>query len=213
MKTKLIFLVCFLATSSLHANDGKYVQTMLKNIEAIYAAQEPERIQELVNTFERIASVEKEKWEPLYYIAYGNIMMANMEKDGQQKDALLDRALENIRKAKEIMPNESELFALEGFVSMLRVTVDPQARGPVHAPVATQLFNKAVVLDPQNPRALALMAQMQFGTARFFNSPVTEACATNARAIEAFSRPQGTNPLAPAWGTRMTESLAAQCKE
>lgn len=209
----MFFLICMLPVCIASANDGKYIQTMTKNIQAIYEAQEPSRMQEVVNTFERIASAEKDKWEPLYYIAYGNIMLANMDEDGQRKDAFLDTALEHIKKAKEIVADESELVALEGFVSMLRITVDPQARGPVHAPIAMQLFNKAAALNPKNPRALALLAQMQFGTAQFFNSPTTEACGTNARALEAFSRAQTDNPLTPAWGRQMAEGLAAQCKD
>lgn len=213
MKSRLFFLICLLPTCLATANDGKYVAAMTKNIRAIYEAREASRIQELVNAFERIAAVEKDKWEPLYYIAYGNIMMANMEQDGPRRDSFLDAASDPIRKAKEIVPNESELFALEGFVSMLRIAVDPQSRGPVHAPVAMQLLNKAVALNPKNPRALAMLAQMQFGTAQFFNSSITEACGTNVKALEAFSETKTDNPLAPAWGTQMAESLATQCKD
>lgn len=214
MKTKTsALLFCALVTFAASANDGKYIQTMTKNIQAIYEARETPRIQEIVNTFQRIASVEKDKWEPLYYIAYGNIMMANQEQDGLRKDAYLDAALESIGKAKELVFDESEVFALEGFVSMLRITVDPQSRGPVHAPAAMQHFGRAIALDPQNPRALALMAQMQFGSARFFNAATTEACETNARAIESFGKAKPKSPLAPAWGKRMADSLAEQCKK
>src|SRR5690606_38840866 len=155
----------------------------------------------------------KEKWEPLYYIAYGNLMMANLEKDGAKKDAFLDVAVDYVSKAKALRPKESELLALEGFISMMRVTVDPQARGPVHAPAALQAFGKALELNPSNPRALALMAQMEFGTAQSFNSSTDAACATNEKAVQAFKDAKPESELAPVWGIKMTEALAGQCKQ
>lgn len=215
MKTKA-FLISILFTFGscvLSANDGKYVEVMKKNIKLIYEARETPKIQEVVNSFIRIAGVEKEKWEPLYYIAYGNIMMANVETDGAKKDAFLDVALEYVSKAKELRPNESELFTLEGFIFMMRVTVDPQSRGAVHAPVAMKAYGKALELNPSNPRALALMAQMEFGTARFFNSPIDSACATNAKAVRAFKDARPENELSPVWGSKIPEALVGQCKQ
>lgn len=201
------------ASFILPANDGKYIEVMKKNIKLIYEARETAQIQEAVNGFIRIAGVEKEKWEPLYYIAYGNIMMANMEKDGAKKDAYLDVALEHVLKAKALRPNESELFALEGFIFMLRVTVDPQSRGPVHAPTAMKAFGKALELNPSNPRALALMAQMEFGTARFFNSSTDAACSTAEKAVQTFKDAKPENELSPVWGSKMAEALAGQCEQ
>ena len=47
-----------------------------------------------------------------------------------------------------------------------------------------QSLGGALSLNPENPRALALIAQTQYGTAQFLGSPTTEACATNASALE-----------------------------
>jgi hypothetical protein len=165
-----------------------------------------------INGFERIAAAEKTKWEPLYYIAFGNIMMANRETDNATKDQFLDRALEVIKQAKAIRENESELIALEGFALMMKVSVDPQSRGMVYAPQAMQAFNTALAHNPENPRAMALLAQMQYGTAQFFNSPVTEACQLNAKAGEKIKTYKSDNLLAPVWGAGMIESLKEKCK-
>ncbi len=75
-----------------------------------------------------------------------------------------------------------------------------------------QSLGKANGLNPENPRALALIAQMQFGTARFFKSPTTEACGTTAKALEKFATYKSPNALAPVWGKSMTEELMGQCK-
>jgi tetratricopeptide (TPR) repeat protein len=194
------------------ANDEKFIEAMQKNIKSVYEAKEITTLLQTVNSFERIAATEKNKWEPFYYIGFGYLMMANIETDGNKKDAYLDKALDAIEKGKVIIPSESELIALEGFAYMLKVTVDPQSRGMVFAPKAVQTYEKALALNPENPRALALLAQMQYGTAQFFGSPPTDACASNAKALEKFQTYKSENPLAPVWGLRMAESLKQGCK-
>lgn len=194
------------------ANDDKYIEAMSKNIETVYRSQTVDELQKAVNVFDRIASADKEKWEPLYYSAFGNIMIANLESDGSKKDGYLDLALTSIVKAKTIKPNDSEIIALEGFIHMMRVTVNPAARGQEYSSKAYESYQKALAINPNNPRALALMAQMEYGTAQFFKSPITSACATNAKAIEKFEVDKPESPLAPMWGKGMTEDLKTKCK-
>jgi len=207
-----VLITLIMISFNAFSNDGKFIEAMQKNIAAIYQANTIPGFQEAVNSFERISNVEKDKWEPLYYIAFGNIMMANFEKNGTQKDIYLDKAMDAIKKAKAISPNESEIAALEGFNYMIRISVDPQSRGMVYAPQATEAFQRALSIDPNNPRALALLAQMQLGTARFFNSDSTEACETNNKALQSFASYKSQNVLAPAWGQRMAEGMKTQCK-
>jgi tetratricopeptide (TPR) repeat protein len=207
----VIALIIGGSVNPLFAND-KYVSAMLKNIEVVYTAGSIEELQTAVNTFERIGAAEKTKWEPQYYAAFGYIMMANREKDGVKKDAYLDQASKAIEKAKAIVPEESEIVALEGFVHMIRVTVDPASRGPRFAGAAMQAYEKAISLNPENPRALALLAQMQYGTAQFFGSSTTEACGNAKKALEKFGTFKSENQLAPTWGKSMAEGMQGQCK-
>jgi tetratricopeptide (TPR) repeat protein len=208
----LLVVFFFAHANSVFATDGKYEQAMKKNIDAVYKAQTLEELQASVNSFQRIAEAEKSKWEPNYYAAFGNIMMATREKDGAKKDTYLDLAMESIKKAKELAPDESEIVALEGFVHMIRVTVDPATRGQQFAGLAMQTFGKAISLNPENPRALSLLAQMQYGTAQFFGSSTAEACATLDKSLEKFASAKSENPLAPMWGKQSAEALKTQCK-
>ena len=194
------------------ANDNKYAETMQKNINIVYTAQTIEELQAVTNTFERIAAAEKTKWEPYYYASFGYVMMATREKDGSKKDAYLDLAFTAVNKAKEIVPNESEVIALEGFNYMIRLTVDPGSRGPQYSGLAMASFSKASALNPENPRALVFMAQMQYGTAQFFGSSTDEACTTLAKSLEKFSTFNSDNPLAPVWGKGVAEDMKQQCK-
>ena len=207
MKTTILLLLLFVA-----ANDPRYDEIMAKNITLVYKAQSIEELQQATNVFDRIGDAEKNKWEPFYYSSFGYIMMANREKDPVKKDALLDQAKIAIDKATAIKPNESEIVALEGFISMIRITVDPATRGPKYSGLAMQSFGKAIGLNPENPRAHTLMAQMEFGTAQFFNVPPTDACTTAQKALEKFASYKSDNLLAPVWGKGMTEEMVKNCK-
>lgn len=208
----ILAVIVLLASKLVLANDDKYIDAMQKNIETVYHAQDINELQNVVNTFERIGEAEKTKWEPFYYASFGYVMMANNEKEPAKKDTYLDLALKGIEKAKELNPGESEIVALEGFVHMIRVTVDPASRGQQFSSLAFQTFGKAVAMNPENPRALSLLAQMQYGTAQFFGSPTTEACGTLTKALEKFDTFKSDNVLAPQWGKRMAEGLKAKCQ-
>ena len=95
---------------------------------------------------------------------------------------------------------------------MIRLTVDPATRGPKYSGMAMQSFGKALGLNPENPRALVFMAQMQYGTAEFFKSPTTEACATLTKSLEKFASFKTDNPVAPQWGEGLAEEWKEKCK-
>lgn len=210
MKTTMLILFSFCSTL-LFAND-KYEQVMQTNIQSIYKAQTAEEMQQSINTFERIGAAEKSKWEPFYYASFGYIMMATREEDGAKRDVLLDKATQVLEKASAIHKNDSEIIALEGFIYMMRVTVDPATRGQQYSGLAMQTFGKALGLNPNNPRAMALMAQMEFGTAQFFKSPTTSACEKATNAIAMFDATSSVGPLAPRWGKETAMQVAKQCQ-
>jgi tetratricopeptide (TPR) repeat protein len=210
MKTTNLILLLAIALSSAAFGKDKYKSQMTKNIEVVYKAQTAEELQQAVNAFERIGNAEKDKWEPFYYASFGNIMLANKEKDGTKKDGYLDLAKTALDKAVAINSKESEIVALEGFIHMIRVTVDPATRGQQYSMLSMQSFGKALALNPNNPRAMTLMAQMQFGTAQFFKQAPTEACETATKALGLYAEPKDS--LSPSWGKGMTEGLLKQCK-
>ncbi len=196
---------------SASANDN-FLEAMQKSIKELYQASNTEQYQKAVNQLERIAAAEKSRWEPYYYASFGYIMLANMESVPSKKDVYLDHAMIAIENARKLSEEESEIAALEGFVYMIRVTVDPGTRGPEFAPRAMETFAKATGLNPENPRAIALSAQMQYGTAQFFGSSTQEACDKIKMALQKFETYQASNPLAPQWGQAMAQSLAEKCK-
>jgi len=208
MKTIILSLALFVFTNAVA---DKYTEQMATNIQAVYKAATIDELQKAVNLFERIGGAEKTRWEPYYYASFGYIMMAVKETDGSKKDSYLDQAKSVLDKATAIKADESEIVALEGFIHTIRASVDPATRGQQSTMLAMQAYGKAINLNPQNPRALALMAQLQFGTAQFFKQAPTEACQTAKKALTLFDAVPKEPTLAPAWGRGVTEELVKGC--
>lgn len=212
MKTILLSFILLTVALVVQAGTPEYEKIMLETIESVYNAESIAQYQEAINMFERIASKETAQWEPHYYAGFGYVMMAIKSERAAEKDNFLDLAMDKVKKGVDLAPQESELAALEGFVHMIRVTVDPAVRGPQYAPLSMQSFGKALAFNPDNPRALYLMGQMEFGTAKFFSSDTSEACAKLRSAVEKFENEQPENPLAPAWGKKGASAAAGRCE-
>ena len=216
MKTLNIVTTCiclFLLnqTNAAFANDP-YLEAMQKCIAEIYNGSDIVHLQRTVNSLERIAAAEPGKWEPKYYAAFGYLMMATREADRMKKEAYLDHAQTAIEQAGAVMRDDSEIVALTGFVYMLRIKVDPASRAPELAPVATQILERAIQLNPENPRALILAAQMKFGSAQFLASSTDDGCSLGRKSLSKLALQKTDNLLAPQWGKGMCESLLQQCK-
>ncbi len=205
----LIITLCAFSFTNL-AND-KYEKAMLKFIPQVYQANSMDDHQAVINSLSRVANAEKDKWEPFYYIAYSYAIMAFKAEESVQKDKYLDLAQEQLDKGVKIAPEESELSALQGFIYTGRLVIDPMTRGPQFSGMASQVLQKAVKQNNQNPRALLLLGQMMYGTAQFMGGGTEDACAMIEKSLTQFDNYSSDNKLAPTWGKDQAEGALKQC--
>ena len=67
-------------------------------------------------------------------------------------------------------------------------------------------------MNPENPRALMLLGQMQFGTAQFFGTSVEEPCALIRKSISLYEKQEQTeNNLMPTWGLFIAKAYQNSC--
>ena len=196
-------LTCF-------AND-KYEKAMLKNIRSLYAAETLEDHQKVINGLTRIGNVEKDKWEPHYYIAYAYVMMSFAEADLGKKDQYLDLAQKAQDKGLDIAPEESELVTMQGFIHTARLNVDPMTRGAEYAGMTIQTLRGALAMNEGHPRALLLLGQMLYGTAEFMGESTDRACELIGKSLEKLKTETLSNPLAPSWGKSQAENALKRC--
>ena len=213
MKKNLILLLGVLCASLVFAN-GQFEKAMGENIPAMFAAQNPADLQAVINKLDRTGEAEGDRWEPYYYAAFGYLRLSVMYEKGEDKDKYLDLAMEEVKKGEAIKPNDSEIEAMRGYIQMMKLTVDPATRGMTYSGLAFTSFQKAIKLNPDNPRAQFLMGRMQYGTAQFMGGGTDEACGSLFKAMVLFEKEEKPdNPFAPTWGEESTKEAIKQLCE
>ncbi|MEQ8472155.1 MAG: hypothetical protein RIC35_13270 [Marinoscillum sp.] len=208
----LLTLITVLVVVGFASAQTKFEKAILKGKEMLSEADSAKAYQPVINYFERIASKETGEWLPLYYQAQILAITATSNPNVDEKEVTLNSALELITQAKKIDKN-AELLALEGFVQMIRLTVDPATRGQTLSPTIFGLYNEALKLDAKNPRALLFLGQMQYGTAQFFGSGFEEACKNVKMAYDIFEEQPGEPTILPTWGKGSAQAALDNCNQ
>jgi tetratricopeptide (TPR) repeat protein len=212
MKKITILIALLVLGFALHAqNQEAYMKAMMTGLQSMSKERTVENLQASASQFERIAANASGQWHPHYYAALNYLNLSMQVKGISTKDQYSDKAKSFVEKAKELAPNNSEVAALEGFLYMTQLAADPDTRGQMLSPKAMQTFGAALTLNPKNPRAMALMAQMQYGMAQFFNSPTTNACRMNAQSIVVFEAEEKGKSFDPTWGIELAQQMVSEC--
>jgi len=201
-KTIVLVITCLISTFSFSQNE-KYISTMEKVIAKLGEAKTTEDLQKVANQFERIANAEKAEWLPAYYNALCNVNLASksMESGEAEKiEAFVDKAQTALDQCIVLAPEESEVFALQGFIYTSRIWSDPMNAGAKFSPMAQQAFGKAIALDSKNPRAYALRGQLVFYTPEFWGGGPKNAHKDLATAEGLFKSHKKTSTIHPDWG-------------
>ncbi|WP_026956261.1 hypothetical protein [Algoriphagus vanfongensis] len=212
-KSMLTLALLFMWITFAKASDPAYEKAMAKQIAAIETIQTLEQSQQVSNSFLRIAEAQPEEWLPLYYA--GLLQIEAAFRFDVDQDEAFEQALGYIEKAKKIAPDNSELTALEGYAVMGKISVDPGSRGQSMTPQAMQLYNKAISLDRENPRAVLLMAQMELGMSQFFGSGPEKACGMARMGSELLRKEKEKiteSYILPTWGQRLASQFEKVCQ-
>jgi hypothetical protein len=194
-------------------HNGAYEEAMSSNIDEMNKARTQAALVVIANKFARIGAAEKDQWLPYYYAAYCHIMMTTNEEDITKWDSYLDTAEASIRIAEKLAGGTVELLALKGFANMMRINVDPAARGQEYSMKSVGYLQQASQLDDQNPRVMLMLAQMQYGTAQFFGSGTEEACKMFANSLNLFDlEAREGRGILPAWGRPNAISMLNNCR-
>ncbi|HAH24056.1 MAG TPA: hypothetical protein DCL77_09925 [Prolixibacteraceae bacterium] len=204
MKKLTIALVLLSLSITGFSNDA-YQKAMSQSIEKLFQATTIPEYVEIANQFERITQTEKTEWLPLYYASYAYIMISFQEPDNAKKDAYLDQAQKDLDKAMAIAPNESELYMLQGFLYPSRINIDPMTRGMQYIGKMNTTLDKALELNPDNPRVYYLRATMTFHMPEAYGGGAAKALPFYKTAEEKFNLFKPKTDLSPNWGKESNE--------
>ncbi len=186
-------------------------------VPAVDTTMTPDGLNNLANSFQRIADAEKNQWLPYYYAALANVSAAYMMSMGQmgmadKTDLIADKAETLLNKAGELSKDNSEIYCVKKMIASLRLIGDPQNRYMTYGPAAEQALATAKSLNPANPRVTLLEAQDKLFTPEQFGGSKTEAKALFEEAVKKFEAFKPESTMHPSWGLRRAQYFLTEIK-
>ncbi|WP_299536041.1 hypothetical protein [Ulvibacterium sp.] len=170
-----------------------------------------QKTMEASNMFERIASVEIDNWLPHYYTAQVNTVAAFGEKDKEKVGQLLGKAQEYVDLAKTISPDNPEILVQEAMVHTAWIAFDGATYGMTLSGKVAALYEKALQLDPKNPRVVFSKAEWDMGSAKYFGQDTAPYCADVERSLELFANFKPESDFHPNWGEDRARIVLENC--
>lgn len=201
--TAFVFFIC-----SLLSAQTQFEQGMGKAMQLWGSGKSTEAIA----TFERIASVEKTNWLPNYYIAFIGTINAFATKDKTAATALINRAQQAIDDATAISPNNSEIMVVQAMLYTAILVQDPMNNGQKYSPLVLEQYNKAIAINPNNPRALFSKAEFEIGGAKYWGTDTKPMCAAIEKSLELFANFKPESQFHPNWGADRAQKALENCK-
>jgi hypothetical protein len=204
MITSIAFFICSLLTAQ-----TQFEQGMGKAMQLWGEGKDSEA----VATFERIASVEKTNWLPNYYIAFVNTISAFNTKDKEKVNALLTKAQDAIDNASLISPNNAEIMVVQAMLYTAILVQDPMTNGQKYSGLVMEQYAKALVINPNNPRAVFSKAEFEIGGAKYWGTDTKPMCDAIAKSIELFANFKPETQFHPKWGADRAKEALENCKK
>jgi hypothetical protein len=102
---------------------------------------------------------------------------------------------------------------MQGFLYPSRMTIDPMNRGMELMPKMNKSLDKALELNPDNPRVYYLRATMTFHTPQEYGGGAAKALPLYLTAEEKFEEFKPKTAISPNWGKEMNESELKKVQE
>ncbi|MEA3460233.1 MAG: hypothetical protein U9R49_00050 [Bacteroidota bacterium] len=214
MKKTTLFVCAMLIATVAMGVDEKYYQKMGETLSEFSTCSSVEDYQNLANKFRVIANVEKEEWLPLYYEAHCYVLISFMgDLTALEKDSYLDKASTLIESMTELAPNEAEVQVMTAFHYTGSLVVNPPQRAMSTTPLIHAAIAKALVIEPNNPRALFLRISNEMGTASYFGEDIAPYCEQATELLQNWDAYELKSPIHPSWGKEEIEGIVHSCGE
>ncbi len=171
------------------------------------------KIAEASNLFERITTAEPNNWLPFYYVAQINTVASFGGKDKEKLTQQLGKAQEFVDLAKTISPENPEILVQQAMIHTAWVAFDGATYGMTLSGKVAALYEKALQLAPENPRAVFGKAEWDMGSAQFFGQDTAVYCKDIARSLKLFANFKPETPFHPNWGKDRAEAAMQNCEK
>jgi hypothetical protein len=203
-----VFTAIALFISSVIFAQGQFEQGMGK----AFGLWKEGKTTEATDLFERIASAEKNNWLPNYYVALVNTTAAFQTKDKEKINALLTKAQTALDIELAKSPNNAELLVMQAMIHTGWIAFDPMTYGMTLSGKVAELYTKAQIIAPENPRVVFCKAEFAIGGAQWTGADVKQLCKEVERSIDLFAKFKPETPFSPKWGLDRAQEALKNCK-
>jgi hypothetical protein len=164
--------------------------------------------QELYLQFEQLYAVNKTNWLIPYYAGMTRSIMCLLKMG--DRDALANDALLWVGRAKSIVKND-EIYCAESLAYTAKMSVNPALRWLVYEGKIKKALSFAKKLNPSNPRAYVLEANIQQKIPFIFGGGCKSVKPLIQKAELCFSVQTKVNSVEPSWGFQSLVQLKKAC--
>ena len=201
----LFFSICFLKVQAQANSTNKTLETAVMQFNL---ANKNLNYQELYIQFEQLYTVNKTNWLIPYYAGMTRSIMCLLKMG--DKDALANDALLWVGRAKSIMAND-EVYCAESLAYTAKMSVNPLLRWLTYEGKIKKSLSLAKKLNPNNPRAYVLEANIQQKIPYIFGGGCNSVKPLIEKAELCFNTQTKSNSVQPSWGFQSLVQLKKAC--
>jgi hypothetical protein len=207
MKNLFIFFILLvqLQVQAQATNQSKALEAAVMQFNQ---ANKNQAYQELYLQFEQLYAVNKTNWLIPYYAGMTRSIMCLLKMG--DRDALANDALLWVGRAKSIVKND-EIYCAESLAYTAKMSVNPALRWLVYEGKIKKALSFAKKLNPNNPRAYVLEANIQQKIPFIFGGGCKTVKPLIQKAELCFSAQTKVNSVEPSWGFQSLVQLKKAC--
>jgi len=201
----LFFSICLLKVQAQVNSTNKTLETAVMQFNQ---GNKNLNYQELYLQLEQLYAVNKTNWLIPYYAGMTRSIMCLLKMG--DKDALANDALLWVGRAKSIMAND-EVYCAESLAYTAKMSVNPLLRWLTYEGKIKKSLSLAKKLNPNNPRAYVLEANIQQKIPYIFGGGCNSVKPLIQKAEFCFNAQAKPNSVEPSWGFQSLVQLKKAC--
>lgn len=212
MKTLSILFILFCALSS--NAQTVYEEKMANALTVFSQVESNEDYKNAAAHFDLIANGISTEWLPNYYYSLCYIMMSfdATNESIANRDRYLTIAEERLELLLEDYPKEAEIHVLQGLFYTATLVIDPSTRGQKYSGLTRVALERAIAIEPENPRAKQMLLSNKVGTAQFFGQDLTPFCNEAQQQLNEWDNYIAKSPFHPIWGKNQLYQVLKNCE-
>ena len=207
MKNLFVFFI-LLMQLPLQAQSPNQSKALESAVMQFNQTNSPSSYTQLYLQFEKLYSVDKTNWLIPYYAGMTKALMCLLKMG--ERDALANDALLWIGRAKLIVQND-EIYCAESLAYTAKLSVNPALRWFSYEGKIKNALSLAKKLNPNNPRAYILEANIQHKLPFIFGGGCKSAKPLIQKAEWCLNTQTKANSAEPSWGFQSLVQLKKAC--